>query len=281
MANDRALVPSRRWIVAKWRQLFGERPDDPLPMEAIAVAVAGSVAAMAIALAIDGATFRGYDFLVNVLASLALLGPGLIVTNVVVRNWRHKRVVLEASPEIAKLLDVMFRFANGMATVHANFVSPERNDVLLGTQWVKNDLNSAISWFEAAQINILEPIVASQDGGADAPLDEETIVGLTMGIEWRLLLDDAESMKVLMVRLERLADLTEAHYHHSLLMADFDLFMDYWELNPEGQPTGRLPVGHLPYGRIFVPTFDFRFIMRGMGQHCLDMLRAVRQALPE
>jgi hypothetical protein len=60
-------------------------------MEAVALAVLVSVGAITVALLIDGADFRGYDFTVNVLASLALLGPGLIITNVLARNWRRRR----------------------------------------------------------------------------------------------------------------------------------------------------------------------------------------------
>ncbi len=83
-----------RWATgarALWLRAFRERPDDPLPMEAVAIAIVTSIGAIIAALTIDGRDFRGYDFVINLLASISLLGPGLLITNVLARNWRHKR----------------------------------------------------------------------------------------------------------------------------------------------------------------------------------------------
>src|SRR3954453_12866550 len=64
-------------------RMFTERPDDPLPLEWIAGACVASVGAFT-----WGWLLGSWGFFQNVLASIALLGPGLFLTNVVARNWR-------------------------------------------------------------------------------------------------------------------------------------------------------------------------------------------------
>lgn len=71
-------------------------------MEAISLALILSVGC-----SVGGSLAAGKDFWVNVLASLALLGPGLLITNVLARNWRTKRetqwIIDQAKGPIAKL----------------------------------------------------------------------------------------------------------------------------------------------------------------------------------
>jgi hypothetical protein len=64
-------------------------------MEWIAISLAISVGAI-----VWGALLSGKDFLLNLLASLALLGPGLVITNVVARNWRSNRIVRELAAKV-------------------------------------------------------------------------------------------------------------------------------------------------------------------------------------
>lgn len=69
-----------------WHYITSDTSEDPLPMEVVAVAATGSLAALVL-----GWLLGAGDFLVNILASIALLGPGLIATNVLARNWRRRR----------------------------------------------------------------------------------------------------------------------------------------------------------------------------------------------
>ena len=75
-----------QWLSRSWRRVFDERPGDPLPMQAIVVAIAGSVVAT-----IAGALLGGMGFLINILAAIALLGPSLVITNILARNWKLNR----------------------------------------------------------------------------------------------------------------------------------------------------------------------------------------------
>ncbi len=73
-------------------RFLSERAGDALPRELVALALLVSGLSAWLAWYIDGADFRGYDASVNVLASLIVLGPGLLVTNIFfVRNWRLRR----------------------------------------------------------------------------------------------------------------------------------------------------------------------------------------------
>jgi hypothetical protein len=69
-----------------WQRITSDTSDDPLPMAIVGIAVAGSLAALVL-----GWLLGAWDFLINILASVALLGPGLIATNVLARNWRTRR----------------------------------------------------------------------------------------------------------------------------------------------------------------------------------------------
>lgn len=86
------LTPAVRWPrdrgVRIHQRIEGglkERPGDPLPLTWVMVAMMISGLAMAV-----GALRGVDDFLMNVTANLALLGPGLFITNVLARNWRHE-----------------------------------------------------------------------------------------------------------------------------------------------------------------------------------------------
>src|SRR3982750_3072056 len=64
---------------------FKERSDDPLPLEWVGIASVASVGAF-----VWGWILGDWNFLQNILASIVVLGPGLLATNVLARNWRHK-----------------------------------------------------------------------------------------------------------------------------------------------------------------------------------------------
>lgn len=76
----------REKVVYRVRHLLDARPYDVLPRWWVLVAVLGSGGALII-----GAVWAGKDFWVNILASLALLGPGLVLTNVFASQWRARR----------------------------------------------------------------------------------------------------------------------------------------------------------------------------------------------
>jgi hypothetical protein len=82
---------------------MAERPGDPLAMEWIAAAAVASVVAAA-----SGTLIAGKDFLINILASVTLLGPGLFFTNVIARNWRVARaksqLLYDVSPPVFDLV---------------------------------------------------------------------------------------------------------------------------------------------------------------------------------
>ncbi|MDQ1304466.1 MAG: hypothetical protein QG671_293 [Actinomycetota bacterium] len=88
-----------------WHRLFDERPGDALPRELIAVSLGASVAAGWAGWYIDGWTFRGYDVTVNVLASFIVLGPGLFITNILVKRWRDRRDKHELRKAVAKPIE--------------------------------------------------------------------------------------------------------------------------------------------------------------------------------
>jgi hypothetical protein len=88
-----------------WHRLFDERPGDALPRELIVMSLVVSAAAAWAGWYIDGWTFRGYDVTVNVLASFIVLGPGLFVTNILVKRWRDRRDKAELEASIAKPIE--------------------------------------------------------------------------------------------------------------------------------------------------------------------------------
>lgn len=133
------MITAWRWVTDTWKRLFSERRDDPLPMEAIAGALALSAACL-----LGGSLLAGEDFWINVLASLALLGPGLVVTNVLARNWRTKRrttALLErVSEPIADLSrEIWFDLSDGNKKLAELVPSykldiPEFSDEVVGLQ---------------------------------------------------------------------------------------------------------------------------------------------------
>ena len=74
---------SLRWV----RNLLAGHETDPIPGWLIWPAVTLSLLALAY-----GVKANWADFLLNVAASVALLGPGLFITDRVIRNWRHRKL---------------------------------------------------------------------------------------------------------------------------------------------------------------------------------------------
>jgi hypothetical protein len=79
-----------------------------MPREWIVGAIACSVVA-----AIAGCWIWGGDFVANVVASLVLIGPGLLLTNVVAGNWRNQRLASHTIGQIRGPL-MLFLMAIGM-----------------------------------------------------------------------------------------------------------------------------------------------------------------------
>src|SRR4051794_24659832 len=83
---------ARLWVKIKsalgrtYRLLTSEHPDDPLPREWIRVALL--LSAVAVWLGLKAAPG---DFSLNILANLSLLGPGLILTNIIAARWKSRR----------------------------------------------------------------------------------------------------------------------------------------------------------------------------------------------
>ncbi len=82
---------SLRYLVAKWNWAVDERPNEVLPRELIGLALIATGVSAVAGWYLDEHRFRGYDITINVLASLVVLGPGLVITNVIARNWQEHR----------------------------------------------------------------------------------------------------------------------------------------------------------------------------------------------
>lgn len=88
----------KRRAVDAWRWTFHEQADDLIAREWIAVALLMSLGAV-----IAGG-FIGKDFWINLLASIALLGPGLFFTNVIVRTWQRDRATAARDARLMPLV---------------------------------------------------------------------------------------------------------------------------------------------------------------------------------
>ncbi len=99
--------PFVQGVVHRWRRLFREHPREPLPREALVGAVVLSTVT-----AVGGTIWAGKEFWVNVLASLVLLGPGLVITNYVAINWRDRRDKAVVTSQLAgpsQAIDLVIR----------------------------------------------------------------------------------------------------------------------------------------------------------------------------
>ena len=99
-------------LAIRIRRLFQEHPDDPLPREWIAVALLASIGA-----GVLGGIKGGWSFWENVLASVVLLGPGLLLTNVVATRWRTRRRAVEIQPILNSLGRSLTPFLAGLSAV--------------------------------------------------------------------------------------------------------------------------------------------------------------------
>lgn len=79
-----------------WQQVFKEQPEDALPREWIAGALVLSIGALALGLWLDSSAL-----LQSELATLALLGPGLLLTNVVAVQLKNRRRSAQRKSRIA------------------------------------------------------------------------------------------------------------------------------------------------------------------------------------
>jgi hypothetical protein len=85
-----------------WRRVFAERPEDPLPLEWIAAAVVLSIVAL-----VWGWWLGGSAFFQNELAALALLGPGLFLTNVVAVRLQIRRCSADRARRVAATIPTL------------------------------------------------------------------------------------------------------------------------------------------------------------------------------
>lgn len=79
-----------------WRRVFREQPEDALPREWIALALVLSLGAFVWGLLLDSSAL-----LQSELATLALLGPGLLLTNVIAVQLRNRRRSAQRESRIA------------------------------------------------------------------------------------------------------------------------------------------------------------------------------------
>jgi hypothetical protein len=108
------------------RELFREDPDELLPREWVAFALLGSAFAVWMGLARDEKSgnpllrWAADDFLLNVLAGLALVGPGLVLTNVIARRLAAGRRMAQGEKSLDRLLGVGLTVAAGVRVAHVN-----------------------------------------------------------------------------------------------------------------------------------------------------------------
>lgn len=79
-----------------WRRVFKEQPEDALPREWIALALGLSIGAF-----VWGLLLNSSALLQSELATLALLGPGLLLTNVIAVQLRNRRRSAQRESRIA------------------------------------------------------------------------------------------------------------------------------------------------------------------------------------
>ncbi|WP_378031288.1 hypothetical protein [Actinoplanes sp. GCM10030250] len=92
-----------------WKRLFDEDGDEALPREWILLAVPISAISAGLAVTRDEksacviARIAADDFAVNILAALTLLGPGLLLTDVIARRLAGQRRLAAAAPALRKV----------------------------------------------------------------------------------------------------------------------------------------------------------------------------------
>lgn len=80
----------------KWEAIFRTHEGDAVPFSLVAISVFLSIISL-----IAGLFLAAADFLVNVTAGLTVLGPGLVITNLAIRSWRHSKNRDQIKPSFA------------------------------------------------------------------------------------------------------------------------------------------------------------------------------------
>lgn len=121
-----AFVWAFRGIVRAGRQMFREHDDEVLPRELIVLALALSMAATVLGLNSEEHSnlmiwrIAADGFVLNTLSNLALVGPSLVIANVVVARWRRRRqikAVLPALDRIYGLVDLALYWSDNVWVV--------------------------------------------------------------------------------------------------------------------------------------------------------------------
>jgi hypothetical protein len=97
-------------------RVTGGHPSDPLPSGLLLVTLIGSVAAIGLGAWMDRVNL-GLGFLLNILANLALLGPGLWATNRIVRNARLRPHRADAEAAVESLRALLRRLLRDCAAL--------------------------------------------------------------------------------------------------------------------------------------------------------------------
>jgi hypothetical protein len=176
-----------------WQRVFTERPEDPLPLEWIGAALVLSIVAI-----VWGWQLGGSAFAQNVFAALALLGPGLLLTNVVaVRLQDRRRAADRASRVVATvgtLVSYAFRFwlpiFNVFDQLERKWWADDRLDL-------RDELDDALDAEPRIALDILCDVMRKTASGvlrltADLGQDELLNIGDTpfpteLLSEWRIL----------------------------------------------------------------------------------------------
>ncbi len=119
----RGWARTSRWI-RRVRDVFREDPHEPLPREWVVLAMLISAAATWLGVSRDPHSYNPLlrlsadDFVLNILAAVALVGPSLLLTNVVARRFAFNRRTLAASGSLASLLTRLEQLSEGVHAAH-------------------------------------------------------------------------------------------------------------------------------------------------------------------
>lgn len=171
-----AVVEGVLWFACNHIDFLGkEREDEPFPREwtVLLLPVAGGAAYW-------GWRLGRWGFIGNLLASVVLIGPGLLFTYIIAARWRSRRLSLNVAPKLSAVCEAVMPVVTGLIDVAPTLPQPialaqpartsHVNDLSILKDWLKSALESLLASLQSSPVEPRE----TDSGGLEytfAPLE--------------------------------------------------------------------------------------------------------------